>query len=58
MEELEYLDKKALEDQYIASYSYTTTQRIMGCAIALIVLSIVTILGCLLITNVIGLLTK
>lgn len=58
MEELEYLDKKALEDQYLASYSYTTTQRIMGCAIALFLLVCTTIAGVFIVTNIIGLLTK
>jgi len=30
MEELESLDEKALADQYIASYNYTTSQRVVA----------------------------
>lgn len=39
MEELEALDKEAIEKQYVESYRYTTSQKVMasGCAIIMLI---------------------
>jgi len=39
MEELEALDKKALEEQYVRSYDYSNEHRTVACLVALIFLA-------------------
>jgi len=40
MEELDALDKKAMEQQYVASYHYSTLQKALGCAFVIIILGV------------------
>ena len=58
VEELEALDKKALEQQYIASYQYTPVQRIVaGIVVSLIIIGL-TIGGVYLCLSIINAIAK
>ena len=54
MEELESLDKKALENQYVNSYKYTTSQRVVGGILAFILLCTIIALCCVIFMRVLG----
>lgn len=58
MEELEQLDQKAMEQQYVASYHYSTFQKWIGCLIAIVIILVVIIGGSYLCVGIINLLIK
>jgi hypothetical protein len=58
MEELEGLDRKSLEEQYIRSYQYTRPQKIMGLIAVIVVLGGIITAGTILFVNIIDLFIK
>ena len=55
MEELEALDKKAIETAYVNSYNYTTSQRIVAVIAVLVVILVIIGAGTYLFLNVLNL---
>jgi glucokinase len=58
MDELEELDKKAMEQQYVASYHYSTFQKALGCFITIVILAVMIIAGSYLCVGIINLIVK
>jgi hypothetical protein len=58
MEELEALDKKAIEQQYIASYHYSTFHKALGCILTLLILAVVIVAGSYLCVGIINLIVR
>ena len=55
MEELESLDQKAIEQNYVNSYNYTTSQRIVAVIAVLVVILVIIGAGTYLFLNVLNL---
>ncbi len=53
MSKKEKNDKKAIEQSYINSYSYTSSQRVGGCVIAFIILCGIILFGVVLVIGLI-----
>lgn len=58
IEELESLDKQAMEQQYVASYHYSTFQKWIGCFMSIVILAVVILAGTYLVIGVINLIAK
>lgn len=54
MEELEALDEKAIEQEYIDSYHYTTTQKVVGSLMAFGFICAIIALCCVVFMRIIG----
>lgn len=58
MNESEVLDRKALEQQYVDSYRYSSGQRLFGCLATLIILAVIIAGGTFLTVSIINMFTK
>ena len=57
-EELDALDRKALEEEYVNSYTYATTQKVLGCFAAICILAVLIIGGTYLFVSLLDLIVK